>query len=167
MIGLTTNNFMIVKKPGDGSIHSLKEILKDFPGETAVLELHDLGGPNGLVDSLERVGEIQGTPVNLVFDLTSVGNLASWATPLVSIMHSGVVGGNQLPEGSLMVCIVRDDEELKHSIAFQAVSNRCLCVATKEDPESFRNLARAIKQVREDGEHKPLRDGPSGTEPSM
>lgn len=166
MNGVTTNNFMIVKKPGDGSIHSLKEILKDFPGETAVLELRDFDGP-GLMDSLERVGEIQGTPVNLVFDLTSVGNLAKWATPLVSIMHSNVVGGHQLPEGSLMVCIVRDEEELKRSVAFDALSARCLCVATKEDPESFRNLARAIKNVREDGEHRPLRDGPSGTEPSM
>jgi hypothetical protein len=66
-----------------------------------------------------------------------------------------------------MVCIVRDDEELKRSVAFDALSARCLCVATKEDPESFRNLARAIKFVREDGEHKPLRDDPSGTEPSM
>ncbi|MNO08911.1 hypothetical protein D3C81_2318000 [compost metagenome] len=66
-----------------------------------------------------------------------------------------------------MVCIVRDDEELKRSVAFDALSARCLCVATKEDPESFRNLARSIKLVREEGEHRPLRDGPSGTEPSM
>ncbi|WP_408602157.1 hypothetical protein [Pseudomonas sp. PLMAX] len=165
MSAVTTNNFMIVKKPGDGSIHSLKEILNDLPGETAVLELNHLDG--SLVDRLESVSKIQGTPVNLVFDLTSVENLSQWAIPLVSIMHSNVVGGNELPEGSLMVCIVRDDEELKRSVAFDALSARCLCVATKEDPESFRNLARAIKFVREDGEHKPLRDGPSGTEPSM
>ena len=166
MHGVTRNNFLIVKKPGDGSIHSLKEIFKDLPGETAVLELRDFDGQD-LVDSLERIGKIQGTPVNLVFDMTSVGNLAKWATPLVSIMHSNVVGGRELPEGSLTVCIVRDDEELKRSIAFEALSDRCICVATKDDPESFRNLARAIKLVREDGEHKPLRDGPSGYEPSM
>lgn len=165
MSAVTTNNFMIVKKPGDGSIHSLKEILNDLPGETAVLELNHLDG--SLVDRLESVSKIQGTPVNLVFDLTSVENLSQWAIPLVSIMHSNVVGGSELPEGSLMVCIVRDDEELKRSVAFDALSARCLCVATKEDPESFRNLASAIKFVREDGEHKPLRDGPSGTEPSM
>ena len=165
MSAVTTNNFMIVKKPGDGSIHSLKEILNDLPGETAVLELNHLDG--SLVDRLESVSKIQGTPVNLVFDLTSVENLSQWAIPLVSIMHSKVVGGNELPKGSLMVCIVRDDEELKRSVAFDALSARCLCVATKEDPESFRNLARAIKFVREDGEHKPLRDGTSGTEPSM
>jgi hypothetical protein len=165
MSAVTTNNFMIVKKPGDGSIHSLKEILNDLPGETAVLELNHLDG--SLIDRLESVNKIQGTPVNLVFDLTSVENLSQWAIPLVSIMHSNVVGGSELPEGSLMVCIVRDDEELKRSVAFDALSARCLCVATKEDPESFRNLARAIKFVREDGEHKPLRDGPSGTEPSM
>jgi hypothetical protein len=165
MSAVTTNNFMIVKKPGDGSIHSLKEILNDLPGETAVLELNHLDG--SLVDRLESVSKIQGTPVNLVFDLTSVENLSQWAIPLVSIMHSNVVGGNELPKGSLMVCIVRDDEELKRSVAFDALSARCLCVATKEDPESFRNLARAIKFVREDGEHKPLRDGTSGTEPSM
>lgn len=165
MSAVTTNNFMIVKKPGDGSIHSLKEILNDLPGETAVLELNHLDG--SLVDRLESVSKIQGMPVNLVFDLTSVDNLSQWAIPLVSIMHSNVVGGNKLPEGSLMVCIVRDDEELKRSVAFDELSARCLCVATKEDPESFRNLARAIKFVREDSEHKPLRDGPSGTEPSM
>lgn len=166
MNGVSTNNFLIVKKPGDGSIHSLKEILKDFPGETAVLELRDFDGPD-LVDSLERIGKIQGTPVNLVFDLTSVGNLAHWANPLVSIMHSNVVGGHQLPEGSMMVCIIRDDDELKRSIAFDALAARCLCVATKEDPESFRNLARTIKVVREEGEPRPLRDGPSDTDYSM
>lgn len=165
MSAVTTNNFMIVKKPGDGSIHSLKEILNDLPGETAVLELNHLDG--SLVDRLESVSKIQGTPVNLVFDLTSVDNLSQWAIPLVSIMQSNVVGGSELPEGSLMVCIVRDDEELKRSVAFDALSARCLCVATKEDPESFRNLARSIKLVREEGEHRPLRDGPSGTEPSM
>lgn len=167
MSGLSsTKNFMVVKKPGDASIYTLQEILKEAKGETVVLGLHKISGSE-LVEKLEQVGEFHGAPVNLVFDLTSVENLASWATPIVSIMHSNVVGGRELPHGSLIVCIVRDEETLKDSVAYESLSARCQCVASKTDPESFRNLAREIKDLRNGLERVPQRDSPGGTDFSM
>jgi hypothetical protein len=161
------SNFMIVKKPGDGSISGLKEILKEVPGETVALEFYDVDNPT-LIERFEQLGKIQGTPVNLVFDLTGVTNLGKWAEPLSRIMESHVVAGHELPRGSILVNVIRHEAEQKSPLGFSELLERTHgCVASKTNLESFRILGRAIKRLRTDSEITPLREGPNGSQHSM
>lgn len=154
MIGSThSNNHLILKKPGDGCIHSLIETFKAVGGETIIFAFKkDLD--NELLERLKSATKLVDAPANIVFDFTGLDSLNRWAPPISSILDSHVIAGVQLPKGSVIVTIVRDQSEVIESAAFEDISSKCAEPVSRLDMQSFRELDRAIKATRAETEPK-------------
>lgn len=148
-----SNNHLILKKPGDGSVHSLIDTFKAVGGETIIFAFRkDLD--NDLLKQLNSATKLVDAPANIVFDFTGLVSLNRWAPPISSILDSHVIAGAQLPKGSVIVTIVRDQPEVVESTAFEEISSRCHHAVSRLDIQSFRELDRAIKATRAEAEPK-------------
>lgn len=103
-------NFLISKKPGDGSVTSLKSALEKNSGAQIVLEIvGDDFDPNFFTKLEQHVKNTPGVPLNLVIDLYQAAHPEKWYRPVGEVMINRKIGEINLPDNTAMIAISRDD----------------------------------------------------------
>lgn len=103
-------NFLINKKPGDGSVTNLKAALEKNSGAQVVLEIiGDSFDPNFFNKLEQQIKAQPDVPLNLVIDLFQASHPEKWVNPVTDVMFNRKLGEIALPENTAMIAIIRDE----------------------------------------------------------
>lgn len=107
-------NFLINKKPGDGSVTNLKSALEKNSGAQIVLEIvGDDFDPSFFTKLEQQVKTQPDVPINLVIDLFQASHPEKWLKPVGEVMINRKMGEITLPEKTAMITIIRDDPSVQ------------------------------------------------------
>jgi hypothetical protein len=138
-------NILLRKKPGDGSIHKVREILEITGAPVFVINPVE-GFEQSISDLRSQVQAHPDRAINLVADLWQAEDLEPWFNAVSPILESKSLAGMTLPEKTLVVLIVRDDPALNRSVAAKALGSRCHLVIDKLDVDTLTALKAKIEE---------------------